>query len=89
MKLSEKGFQKILVESNLCDSFEYSQEDFVDGVVLSIEEADLIKREIDKEIEIAEVESWPPESREDTKRLWALAEMLEERIKQAKGESAK
>ncbi len=39
MKLSEKGFQKILVESNLCDSFEYSQEDFTDGIVLSIEEA--------------------------------------------------
>ena len=87
MKLSEKGFQKILVESNLCDSFEYSQEDFVDGVVLSIEEANSIKREIDKEIEIAEAEACDPESQEDVKKLWDMSEMLGRKIEQAKGKN--
>ena len=42
MKLSEKGLKRILSEAHYSPEVEVKQEDFVGGVVLSIEEAEEI-----------------------------------------------
>lgn len=47
MKLSEKGLKRILSEAHYSPEVEVKQEDFVGGVVLSIEEAEEIKSMID------------------------------------------
>ena len=47
MKLSEKGLKRILSEPHYSPEVEVKQEDFVGGVVLSIEEAEEIKSMID------------------------------------------
>ena len=79
MKLSEKGFHKLVVAENLLDDPDFEQSDFEDCVVLTVEEAKKILGFFD----VVALCDYPFRLSDEEEILW---ETLDERIKQAEKE---
>ena len=76
MKLSDKGWRKVVLAENLLDDPDFEQSDFEDAVVLTIKEAKLVHSAIAFAL-------MTTKSFSHQKELDVLIDMVDERIKQA------